>query len=259
MLLGAMNNPMLDVIEEIEAIAARRFDFVDLTMEPQAAYSATFPVEEVKAALARTGLKVIGHTAWYLQVASPFPEIRETVMKELERCLSVFQKLGATMMNLHPHTNAPLHDEEWMRDQNIAALTRLAAVGADCGIRIMIENTPHFSRVMELRPILDAVPEIGFHLDVGHANLDSPYNRTEELVSNFGDRLMHVHVSDNRGGHDDLHLPLGVGNINWSWVVKVLKNGGYDGAITIEVFGDDPDYLLISRDKLRKLWDTVNP
>jgi sugar phosphate isomerase/epimerase len=56
-----------------------------------------------------------------------------------------------------------------------------------------------------------------------------------------------------------MHLPLGVGNINWSWVVKILKNAGYEGGITIEVFADDPDYLLMSRDKLRKLWDTIGP
>jgi sugar phosphate isomerase/epimerase len=252
-----MNNPMVNLISEIEDIAARGFDFIDLTMEPQEAYSATFPTKEVKAALRSTGLGIIGHTAWYLQLASPFPEIRETVARELERSLRVFHELGATLMNIHPHTNAPLHDDEWMRSQNIATLARLVAVANRLGMKIMIENTPHFSRVMEIRPILEALPELGFHLDVGHANLDSPYNRSEELVSHFADRLYHVHVSDNRGGRDDLHLPLGVGNINWAWVVKILKNSGYDAGITIEVFGDDPDYLTISRDKLRKLWDTV--
>lgn len=257
MLLGAMNNPMVNIVDEIRATASRGFDFIDLTMEPQEAYSANFPVREVRATLRESGLMVIGHTAWYLQIASPFPEVREVVVRELERSLRVFHELGAQMMNIHPHTNVPLHDLEWVISQNIAALSRLVSVANRLGMKIVLENTPHFSRVMEIRPILEAVPEVGFHLDVGHANLDSPYNRSEELVSNFADRLMHVHVSDNRGGHDDLHLPLGVGNINWAWAVKVLKNAGYDGPITIEVFGDDPDYLLISRDKLRRLWDTI--
>lgn len=259
MLLGAMNNPMIDVVAEIEAIASLGFEFIDLTMEPQAAYSGAFPVREARKALDRTGLRVIGHTAWYLQIASPFPEIRESVVREFERCLRVFHDLGARMMNIHPHTSAPLHDWDWVISQNISALSRLTLVADRLGMKIMLENTPHLSRAIELRKILDAVPEVGFHLDVGHAHLDTPYNRTEELVSNFVDRLIHVHVSDNRGGHDDLHLPLGVGNINWSWVVKILKNAGYDGTITMEVFGDDPDYLTMSRDKLRTLWNTVEP
>jgi len=259
MLLGAMNNPMVSVVEEIEVIADLGFDFIDLTMEPQEAYSAALPIREVQRALDRTGLKVVGHTAWYLQIASPFPEIREAVARELERSLRVFHDLGARMMNIHPHTTVPLHDEDWMRSQNIAMLTRLAAIAGRLKMSIMLENTPHFSRVMQMRPILEAVPEVGFHLDVGHANLDTPYNRTEELVANFAERMLHVHVSDNRGGRDDLHLPLGVGNVNWSWVVKILKNAGYDAGITVEVFADDPDYLSISRQKLKMLWETVQP
>lgn len=259
MLLGAMNNPMVSVVKEIEAIASLGFDFIDLTMEPQAAYSGNFPVREVLKTLDRTGLKVVGHTAWYLNIASPFPSVREAVAQELERCLRVFQELGATMMNIHPQSHIPLHNEEWVRTQNIACLSRLVDLANQLGMRIMLENTPHYSRVLELRPILDAVPGLYFHLDVGHANLDSPYNRSEELLSNFGEKLIHVHVSDNRGGKDDLHLPLGVGNINWPWVVTVLKHAGYDGSITLEVFGDDPDYLTISRDKLRMLWDSITP
>ncbi len=259
MLLGAMNNPMIDVVTEIEAVSSFGFDFIDLTMEPQAAYSGAFPLKTVKQALERTGLKVVGHTAWYLQMASPFPEIREAVARELERCLRLFHELGAKLMNIHPHTTAPLHDRDWIISQNIATLSRLQSVANRLGMKVMLENTPNFSRSIEVRRILDAVPDIAFHLDVGHAHLDTPYNRSEELLANFGDRLAHVHVSDNRGGHDDLHLPLGVGNINWSWIVKLLKNVGYDAGITIEVFGDDPDYLLMSRDKLRRLWDTVQP
>lgn len=254
-----MNNPMIDVVEEIEAVADLGFDFIDLTMEPQAAYSGHFPIRKVRKALDRTGLKIIGHTAWYLQIASPFPEIREAVVREFERCLGTFYELGAKLMNIHPHTAAPLHDWEWIMSQNIATLSRLVSAAERLDMRIIVENTSNFSRAIELRKLLDTVPGAGFHLDVGHAHLDTPYNRTEELVANFGDRLWHVHVSDNRGGRDDLHLPLGVGNINWSWVVKILKNAGYDDGITIEVFGDDPDYLTISRDKLRNLWDTIQP
>lgn len=259
MLLGAMNNPMVDVVREIEAIGSLGFDFIDLTMEPQSAYSANFPVQEVIKALDRTGLQIVGHTAWYLNIASPFPDVREAVAQELERCLRTFHKLGAKLMNIHPHTHIPLHSEEWARSQNIATLARLVDIANELDMKIMLENTPHYSRVLELRPILDAVPGLAFHLDVGHANLDSPYNHTEELVSNFSDKLVHVHVSDNRGGRDDLHLPLGVGNINWPWVVTVLKRSGYDAGITLEVFGDDPDYLTISREKLRMLWDTISP
>ena len=257
MLFGAMNNPMIDVVEEIALFADYGFDFLDLTLEPEETYSGSIGVNKVARALASANMRAIGHTAWYLPVASAFPEFRAAAVREFERCMRVFRDLGVERMNIHPYTRVPLHDEDWIIAQNVEALARFVDLGGKLKVRVMVENMPHFSRVSQLKPILDAVPEAEFLLDVGHANLDTPYNRSEELLANFGPRLGHVHVSDNRGGHDDTHLPLGVGNINWLKVVRLLKNTGYDRTVTVEVFGDDDDYLVMSRDKLKRLWETT--
>lgn len=254
MLIGAMNNPMIDVTEEIAVFADLGFEFLDLTLEPEETYSAAVNIDRVARALEEANMGLVGHSAWYLPVASPFPEFRELAMRELERCLRVFRDLGAKRMNLHPWTRVSLYDEEWVIAQNVEALAKLADTAREMGIVVMLENMPHFSRVSQIKPILDAVPDAEFLLDVGHANIDAPYNRSEELLANFGHRLGHVHVSDNRGGHDDQHLPLGVGNINWLSVVHNLKNVGYDGTVTVEVFGDDNDYLALSREKFKALW-----
>jgi sugar phosphate isomerase/epimerase len=255
MLLGAMNNPMINVVEEIELFADLGFEFLDLTLEPEETYSARVNVRKVARALSGARMKAVGHTAWYLPVASAFPEFRQAAFREFERCMRLFRDLGIGRMNLHPYTRVPLHDEQWIIGMNIEALTSLVDLGRKLDVKVMVENMPHFSQVPQLRPILDAVPEAEFLLDVGHANLDTPFNRSEELLAALGPRLAHVHVSDNRGGNDDTHLPLGVGSINWLQIVRLLKNTGYDGTVTIEVFGDDNDYLVLSRDKFRKLWD----
>ncbi|MEN6357302.1 MAG: sugar phosphate isomerase/epimerase family protein [Armatimonadota bacterium] len=250
---------MIDVIEEIALMADLGFDFIDLTLEPEETYSATINVKKVTRALARAKLGIVGHTAWYLPVASSFPEIREVAIRELERCMKVFKEMGAEKMNVHPYTRIPLHEEDWVIAQNIEVLARLANLGSEIGLRVMMENMPHFSRVSQLKPIFEAVPELELLLDVGHANLDTPHNYSEELIAHFGERLGHVHMHDNRGGKDDMHLPLGVGNINWLRVVRALKNANYDDTITIEVFGDDDDYLVMSRDKLKYLWEHTEP
>ena len=257
MLLGAMNNPMIDITDEISLISDLGFDFIDLTLEPEETYSETINTRRVIKALDQTELGVVGHSAWYLPIASAFPDFRDLAMKELERCLKVCRDLGAQKMNIHPYTRVPLHDEDWVISQNVETLAKLVDVAKKLKMSILVENMPHFSRAAQIGPILEAIPEAQLLLDVGHANVDTPYNRTEELLANFGDRLGHVHVSDNRGGHDDQHLPLGVGNIKWLKIVRLLKNSAYDGTITIEVFGDDDDYLLMSRKKMRKLWDST--
>jgi len=258
MRLGAMNNPMLDVVSEIEAFAALGFDFLDLALEPPQAYAGTLDIELVRKALDRHGMGVIGHTAWYMPIASVFPDIRETALREMETSIRAFRELGVEKVSAHPHTNVPLVGDDYIRDQNIAAFSRLVEFTERLGMKLMLENPPrHYSRVAELKPTLDAVPGLGFHLDIGHANLRTPYNRAEELVASFSDRLEHVHVSDNKGGDDDLHLPLGVGNINWHWAVAVLKNAGYDGTVTVEVFSEDDQYLMMSKRIFEKLWQEV--
>lgn len=258
MQLGAMNNPMIDIVEEIQLISDLGFDFIDLTLEPEETSCTKLDADRVRRAVDAGGLDIVGHTAWYLPVASPYPEIREVAIAELKRCMQLFQDLGVKKMNLHPMMKVPLHEMDWIIAQNVDALARLVEMAEPMGIHVMLENMPNFSRVSHIKPILEAVPEAMLLLDVGHANLDSPYNHTEEILAHFGTRLAHVHVSDNRGGHDDMHLPLGVGNINWVWVVRALKNASYDGTITIEVFGDDDDYLVMSRDKLKRIWDLTD-
>ncbi|MHB9035636.1 MAG: sugar phosphate isomerase/epimerase family protein [Armatimonadota bacterium] len=250
-----MNNPMVDIVEEIAIMADLGFEFLDLTLEPDETYSAKLDVEKTAKALADAELDIVGHTAWYLPIASPFPELREAAIRELERCMRVFGDLGADRMNVHPQTTVPLHEEGWVIAQNIDALARLVDMGKELHIKVMLENMPRFSRVAQIKPILEAIPEAELLLDVGHANLDTAHNFSEELLAHFGERLGHVHIHDNRGGKDDMHLPLGVGNINWLKIVRALKNANYDGTVTIEVFGDDDDYLVMSRDKLKYLWE----
>ena len=62
-----------------------------------------------------------------------------------------------------------------------------------------------------------------------------------------------VHLHDNRGGHADLHLPLGTGNIDVRWAVRQLIEHKYDGTITLEVFSPDRQHLAYSRDVLREI------
>jgi len=122
------------------------------------------------------------------------------------------------------------------------------------GVRPVIEHVRgDDGHLAMLDALLEQLPQLGFHLDVGHANLGARANATFRLLQRWGSRLHHVHMSDNFG-HDDLHLPLGAGNIDWPAVVNNLKACRYDRAITLEVFSNDRDYVQISRDKLLNWW-----
>ena len=120
----------------------------------------------------------------------------------------------------------------------------------------MIENLPgSFNSVRQLSGLLDGIPELGLHLDIGHANLLVDHNTTDDILATYGHRLRHVHLHDNKGGSSDLHLPLGTGTIDTRHYVRSLKNCGYEGTITLEVFSPDRHYLAYSREVLRRAWD----
>lgn len=258
MLIGTMNHPARDIVGEVEWIAGMDFEFIDLTLEPPRAAVGKFDVQAVRVALEEHDLEVVGHTAYYLPLCSPFESIRRAAVEELKLCLKVFSQLGARWMNLHPDGNAPLHPREFVIDRNIQSLRDLSAVARDCGIGLMIENLPgRFNTVRQLAPILDVLPDVGLHLDIGHSNLMVEPNSADELIAAYGERLRHVHLHDNKGGQNDLHMPLGTGTLDFQHYITTLKNSGYDGTITLEVFTPDPHFLTYSRDVLRKTWDAT--
>lgn len=255
MLIGAMNHPARDPVQEVRHFAAQGLEFIDLTLEPPAAATWKVNLRELKRVLADTRMAVVGHTAYYLPLASPFASLRRAAADELRQCLDIFAELGAQWMNLHPDGHAPFHDWSFVIDKNIESVREILPAAKAAGVGLMIENLPgKFNTADQLALLLDPVPELGLHLDIGHANLQVERNTTEELLRLYGSRLRHVHLHDNKGGYADLHLPLGSGTLDARQLVRSLKASGYDSTITLEVFSADPHYLLYSRDQLRRWW-----
>lgn len=246
-----MNSPFVPVADEIRRIATAGFDYVDLTLEPPGAW----PVEpeEVRALLADVGLGVVGHTAWYLPIASPFAALRAAARESLVAAFEAFAAVGAELVNVHPDPVIRTFPRAEVVAHNIEAVRELAGAARSRGLVLMVENLgPGFGSSPELAALLDADPAIRFHLDVGHAHLGG--ERFTELLAAFADRLAHVHVSDNFGV-DDLHLPLGAGSIPWPDVIATLQAIGYDATVTLEVFSSERRHLDASRRLWRQWWD----
>lgn len=255
MRIGTMNHPERNVLDEIAWMAEAGMDFIDLTLEPPGAASWTVDTKAIRASLDRHRMGVVGHTAWYLPMASAIPEIREAAVLELQRCLERFGEVGAKWMNLHPDRHTPWHSRQFYIDRNVDTICELLPYAAKCGVGLMIENLPgEYNSAAQLGDLLDRVPELGLHLDIGHANLQVPHNTTEEILEAYGKRLRHVHLHDNKGGAADLHLPLGTGTVDLRRSVEALQKCGYDGTITLEVFTPDTRHVTYSRDLLRQTW-----
>jgi sugar phosphate isomerase/epimerase len=251
-LLGLMNDPSQPLERELEQIAALGFRLVDLTLEPQGAW----PVEPaaVRRWLAAAGLEAVGHTAPFLPFASAYPELERAARDVFVRTCEVFSELEVALVNFHPASRGLRGKDAVAR--NADAVAEVAARARELGQTVMVENMGYaFNTPDELAPHLDTAPNVRFQLDVGHAN-NRPQGqapRLPALLDAFGDRIAHVHVHDNKGRYDE-HLPLGVGTVDWPDAARRLRATGYDGTLTLEVFGAEPAYTNASRELWLEWW-----
>lgn len=258
MKIGAMNHPGREVLSELQWMAEMKLDFVDLTLEPPMACTSLINVGAVRQCLHELNLGVVGHTAYYLPFCSPFKTLRKAATDEFRRCIEIFGELGAKWCNVHPDRHAPFHDRAFMIEMNLECFAEVLPTAKVAGVGIMIENLPgHYNTPAELGWFLDRMPELGLHLDIGHSNLMVEKNTCPEICAAYGKRLAHVHLHDNKGGHADLHLPLGAGHLETKEMLTALKQSGYDDTITLEVFSSDRHYLEYSRNRLRQLWSEI--
>ena len=254
MKIGVMNNPRESIYAEAVAFGKAAFDFIDLTIEgPQA-----LDVDTIKlgAILEQHNLAVIGHTDPCLPWAYPIGSIRQACLDELERCARIFSALGAGIMNIHPCYVCPPAMRALLVELNIEALKPIVEMAASYGLKLAIENYKKpFDRVSTFKSMLNEVSGMSLHLDFGHTNFGKDNHAV--FCDHLAEHIAHVHFSDNRGKADN-HMPLGVGSIDWERAVASLKNTGYDGTITLEVFCDDRqmrfNYLDLSRNYVLKLW-----
>jgi sugar phosphate isomerase/epimerase len=260
MKIGAMNHPARDPISEIEWFGQHGFDFVDLTLEPPAADPADLDIEGIRAALARHHLDVVAHAAYYIPISSPFPSLRRTALQEFQRALEGANRIGARMMTVHYRRIPPLFPPERCPEWHVEVLRPLCTRAAEMGITVLLENAPGpRGQIEHITHILEAVPALGFHLDSGHTHVEGGTDMFETYLERVGERLMHVHLSENDGSRDQ-HLPLGAvprNEIDWASRIARLKARGYDSTISLEIFAPERAYLLQSRDLLREWWEAA--
>ena len=85
MIVGTMNHPHRDLFEEMQWMADMGLEFIDMTLEPPEVPSWKADVDKIRAALERHRFKVVGHTPFYLPIASAIEEVRRGAVAELQQ------------------------------------------------------------------------------------------------------------------------------------------------------------------------------
>jgi len=246
-----------DILQEIYYARDAGFDFLEISAEgPKFTVSKLMPrIPEIKKARDDLGLFFTCHTPWGWNVGNPYKGIREATVREVEGVIGFAEDIEARLVTVHMHTRFGLYDRNVMIRSMAEGLGALCDRAEKSGMAVTVENVDQ--GVDDFKKLFELEPRAKFHLDVGHANVSCRGGANIiDFIEAFKDRLYHVHVHDNKGGHGvdgDLHLALGMGNIDWPKVVNALKAAGYNKTVTFEVFARNRQYLEASLDIFKSL------
>jgi sugar phosphate isomerase/epimerase len=189
-----------------------------------------------------------------INIASPSKPLLNASMKRLEQSMVYARDLDAQLWVFHPGARTGISsfypNQDWK--QNIRTIQDLHETAEKHGLNTAIENLPEkygflmktpedFQRFYKETSLHD----VGIVLDVGHANIE---NQTINFLRKLPDKIVHMHLSDNMGEHDQ-HLGIGYGKIDWQQFAETLKEIAYDKNIIIEAIEHVPESLQ----KLREM------
>jgi len=262
MKFGAMNFPVTPVLDEIETFARLGFDYLELAMDPPMAHHSTLSYSRtaITRAMKGNGLGLVCHLPTFLSTADLTESLRRASLTEMHRSLEVAAELGAKKVVLHPSMAGGMgaYVLDTVKGYAFEFLSGIVDAARPLDVTICLENMFVRNRLgvepEDFEEIFKAFPSLKLTLDTGHANIhDRRGRRLKELVNRFGPRIGHLHVSDNQGKRDD-HLAVGQGTIKFVDLVMRLRGVGYDDTVTLEVFDENRQMLVESRERIKAMF-----
>jgi sugar phosphate isomerase/epimerase len=166
---------------------------------------------------------------------------------KIETAIRVATDAEIPLVVMHPAYRWQRSYRGWLHDE-------LPALEERAGIVVAIEN---------MFPVHIGSRPLTFHADqdldelegITHLVLDTSHAAVAkhdpiEVRRRFGERLRHVHLSDNAGRGWDSHLPPGEGVLPLDGFLDDLVASGYGGGVTLEV---DLRRYLTEPDRLRQV------
>lgn len=261
---GAMNFPIKPLLKEIQEIGELGFDYVELTLDPPEASPQKVLTQKksIMNLLNRYKMGITGHLPTFVWTSDLYDSLRKASLQENFEAIEASAELGIEKLVLHPGyiTGMGKFVIDKAKRYGLESIEAILKKANSLGMTLCIENmfpqANFLTQPQEFQEVFESFPEIRLALDIGHANLGGDRNRALEFIRQYGYRIGHIHANDNFGKEDN-HLPIGAGIIDFERIVKALKETSYDETMTIEVFSKDRDYLRISKEKMKKMWESL--
>lgn len=192
--------------------------------------------EEIVRAVGESGLRT-----WALNIdagAMNDPSLDEEHLRHTaHELIALAARLkSAIILPCGAQSRTPFVDDDSDLDLLARRLRAFGRSAAESGVRLWVEGLHHFRfchNTERAAALLEGVPPelAGFVFDVSHVvagEIDEV-----ALVSEFADRIEHVHLRDAVAG--DINRSIGLGEADFGGVIRALTDGGYTGSYVLEL------------------------
>ncbi len=247
----------LDAPSAVRAIGDAGFDYVELWGDASHVLPGWVDKHALSEALSSYEMTITMHAPFTdLNPANPFQPVRGAVERTLEEFVGFGDSLGAEVITIHPGS---VHNEAMVSASaaNAASILRTMVKAADGRLTISVENQtkskskyhyPLGSTVESLKTLMEAVEELRFTLDTGHAHASAQVS--DDFVQMAGPRLVEVHLSDNTGG-SDAHLVPGEGTAELAKLMGTLASSDVLVCLELNPHVYEPQRVLAAASSFR--------
>ena len=182
------------------------------------------------------------------QSHAPFPVYSPEIRSYLKRAIECTAEAGGKICVIHP-------DNFKSPEENAEMYLELLPFAKGCGVKIATENMwnwdsekghSSFAACATPKSFCDHIDVINDDffvacLDIGHAEMKGSDTTAVEMIKALGDSLQALHIHDNDKLNDSHQIPFSM-NINFSEIIKALKEIKYSGYFTLEADSYLKDY-----------------
>lgn len=185
-------------------------------------------------------------------------EILSRILATVDCCAR--NEIPLIVVHLSSGEKAPM-----IGDVGVERFDRLIDYAGAAGVQVAMENQRKIGNIAALMERYASESHVGFCWDTGHEGCFTP---GREYMPLFGDRLLCLHLNDNRCMYnvDEHYLPFD-GLFNFEKAARQIRESGFKGSLMMEVAGRKRDlYIGLSEeafleraymqaDRLRKMID----
>jgi sugar phosphate isomerase/epimerase len=270
-----LNHTFADAVSRLAAIGYRGVEVMADVPHAWPAYLLPEQKQALRDALAKNSLAISNVNAfmmhavndprqkyWHPSWVEPDPHYRQIRIDHTKRALTLAKELGAKCITTEP--GGPIGTSTWSDCLKLfVEMLKPAVEHAEKeGVMLLVEPEPDLlietaDQYLEFATKIQS-PYLGLNFDIGHFYCvkDEPAPTVHRLKGH----IRHVHLEDIAATRVHHHMIPGEGAIDFGPVLAALKDVGYGGWVTVELYTchENPDHAAkTARERVLKIAESV--